>query len=141
MVSGATILLRITFRVLLRRSFSLNFNPQAHTTNHINCYAPNLTCRLVLKAQSTERRWQRFMSNARIQVEALPLVMAALSGWQKSGSIWHTTVLWDRYCMIHYRSSAADERSLLWRVLEHNSAIVASTRILQRAGYCAVTRM
>jgi len=40
------------------------------------------------RAQSPkERRWQRFMSNARIQVEALylPLVMAALSGATKAG--------------------------------------------------------
>jgi len=44
------------------------------------------------------------MSNARIQVEALylPLVMAALSGWQqKRVYLADTTVLWDRYCMIH----------------------------------------
>jgi len=38
------------------------------------------------QSPSTERRWQRFMSNG-IQVEALylPLVMAALSGWQQAG--------------------------------------------------------
>lgn len=51
-------------------------------------------------AQSTERRWQRFMHNARIQVEALylPLLMAALSGWQSHRLYLalDTTVLWDR---------------------------------------------
>ncbi len=56
-------------------------------------------------AQSTERRWQRFMHNARIQVEALylPLLMAALSGWQSHRLYLalDTTVLWDHYCMIH----------------------------------------
>jgi hypothetical protein len=41
------------------------------------------------KAQSVERRWGRFMGNARIRVEALylPLVMAALSGWQQSSGL------------------------------------------------------
>lgn len=45
------------------------------------------------------------MSNARIQVRALyvPLVMAALNGWQSHRLYLalDTTVLWDRYCMIH----------------------------------------
>ena len=57
------------------------------------------------KAQSSERRWQRFMSNARIQVRALylPLVMVALKGWQSHRLYLalDTTVLWNRYCMIH----------------------------------------
>ena len=37
------------------------------------------------KAQSVERRWQRFMDNSRIGVRAiyLPLVLAALSGWKQ----------------------------------------------------------
>jgi hypothetical protein len=37
------------------------------------------------KAQSTERRWQRFMDNGRIGVMTiyLPSVLAALSGWQQ----------------------------------------------------------
>lgn len=82
------------------------------------------------KAQSTERRWQRFMSNARIQVEALylPLVMAALSGWQQKRVYLalDTTVLWDRYCMIHLSVVCCGRAvPLLWRVLEHNSATVA----------------
>lgn len=36
------------------------------------------------KAQSIERRWRRFLSNQQSRVEALyiPLVLAALSGWQ-----------------------------------------------------------
>ncbi len=52
------------------------------------------------KAQSNERRWQRFMGNARIRLEALylPLVIAALSGWQSQRVYLalDTTVLWDR---------------------------------------------
>lgn len=52
------------------------------------------------KAQSVERRWQRFLGNERIRVERLyvPLVFAALSGW-KSHRLYlalDTTVLWDR---------------------------------------------
>ena len=82
------------------------------------------------QAQSSERRWQRFMSNARIRVRALylPLVMVALQGWQSHRLYLalDTTVLWDRYCMKH-KSVVCCGRAvpLLWRVLEHNSATVA----------------
>jgi hypothetical protein len=52
------------------------------------------------KAQSVERRWHRFLDNARIHVEALyvPLVLAALSGWQHQRLYLalDTTVLWNR---------------------------------------------
>lgn len=82
------------------------------------------------KAQSVERRWQRFMNNARIRVEWLyvPLVLASLSGW-KAHRLYlamDTTVLWDRYCMKH-KSVVCCGRAvpLLWRVLEHGSATVA----------------
>lgn len=82
------------------------------------------------KAQSTERRWRRFLGNARIRVEHLylPLVLAALSGW-KSQRLYlalDTTVLWDRYCMIHLSVVCCGRAvPLLWRVLEHGSATVA----------------
>lgn len=82
------------------------------------------------QAQSTERRWQRFMGNARIRVQALylPLVMAALSGWQQQRLYLaiDTTMLWERYCMIHLSVVCCGRAiPLLWRVLEHNSATVA----------------
>jgi len=53
------------------------------------------------QAQSVERRWRRFLSNARIRVTALyiPLVLVALSGW-KSHRLYlamDTTVLWERF--------------------------------------------
>jgi hypothetical protein len=37
-----------------------------------------------MKAQSVERRWQRFLVNGRIRVSAIyvPLVLIALSGWK-----------------------------------------------------------
>lgn len=52
------------------------------------------------KAQSVERRWQRFLVNGRIRVTALyvPLVLVALSGW-KGHRLYlalDTTVVWDR---------------------------------------------
>jgi hypothetical protein len=93
------------------------------------------------KAQSVERRWQRFLANVRIRVTALyvPLVLVALSGW-KGHRLYvalDTTVLWDRYCMIHLSVVCCGRAvPLLWRVLEHGSATVAFDeykRLLRRA--------
>ena len=57
------------------------------------------------QAQSIERRWQRFVHNNRIKVKSLymPLVMAAISSWHERRLYLalDTTVLWNRYCMIH----------------------------------------
>lgn len=93
------------------------------------------------KAQSVERRWQRFLNNKRVNVTALylPLVLLALSGW--SGHRLYlaldTTVLWDRYCMIHLSVVCCGRAvPLLWRVLEHGSATVAFDeyqRLLRKA--------
>lgn len=82
------------------------------------------------KAQSVERRWQRFLVNERIQVTALyvPLVLLALGGWtgHRLYLALDTTVLWDRYCMIHLSVVCCGRAvPLLWRVLEHGSATVA----------------
>ncbi|NJL57678.1 transposase [bacterium] len=82
------------------------------------------------KAQSSERRWQRFMDNCRIRVAAIyvPLVLAALSGWnqQRLYLASDTTVLWDRFCMIHLSVVCCGRAvPLMWRVLEHGSATVA----------------
>lgn len=82
------------------------------------------------KAQSVERRWRRFLGNARIRVERLyvPLVFAALNGW-KSHRIYlamDTTLLWERYCMVHLSVVCCGRAvPLLWRVLEHGSATVS----------------
>ena len=83
------------------------------------------------KAQSVERRWSRFLSNSRIRVEALyiPLVLLALHGWQNHRLYLalDTTVLWNRYCMIHLSVVCCGRAvPLLWRVLEHGSATVAN---------------
>lgn len=82
------------------------------------------------KAQSTERRWQRFMDNCRIGVMAIyvPLVLAALGGWQQQRLYLalDTTVLWNRFCMIHLSVVCCGRAvPLLWRVVEQGSATVA----------------
>ena len=82
------------------------------------------------QAQSIERRWQRFVHNSRIKVKSLylPLVMAAMSSWngRKLYLALDTTVLWNRYCMIHL-SVICGGRAVpfLWKVIEHKSSTVA----------------
>jgi len=82
------------------------------------------------QAQSYQRRWSRFLSNVRVKVAALyvPLVLAALSGWeaQRLYVALDTTVLWNRYCMIHL-SVVWGGRAIpfLWQVIEHPSASVS----------------
>ena len=86
------------------------------------------------KAQSTERRWQRFMSNARIRVAALylPLVMVALQGWQSRRLYLalDTTMLRER-ALYDSLSVVCCGRAvpLLWQMLEHRSASVAFDQI------------
>ena len=87
------------------------------------------------QAQSTERRWQRFMSNRRVRIKSLyvPLVLAALHRW-KGRRLYlalDTTVLWNRYGMIHLSVTCCGRAvPLLWRVLEHPSATVSAARYL-----------
>ena len=82
------------------------------------------------QAQSIERRWQRFVHNSRIKVKSLyvPLVMAAMSSWngQRLYIALDTTVLWNRYCMIHL-SVICGGRAIpfLWKVIEHKSSTVS----------------
>lgn len=82
------------------------------------------------QSQSFERRWQRFLKNPKIRVKSLyvPLVMAALKRF--SGKPIYlaldTTMLWNRYCMIHLSVICCGRAvPLLWRALEHSSAAVA----------------
>jgi len=82
------------------------------------------------KAQSIERRWQRFVHNRRIKVRSLyiPLVMAAIHDWthQRVYLALDTTMLWNRYCIIHI-SVVCGGRAVpfLWKVLTHKSSTVA----------------
>jgi hypothetical protein len=82
------------------------------------------------QAQSYERRWRRFLANGQIDIEHIyiPLVMVALSKWtnQRLYLAIDTTVLWDRYCMIHLSVVCCGRAiPLFWEVLEHESATVA----------------
>lgn len=82
------------------------------------------------KAQSIERRWQRFIRNPRIKVKSLylPLLLAAISHWNSSRLYLSldTTVLWNQYCMIHI-SIVCGGRAVpfLWKVVKHKSSTVA----------------
>lgn len=58
----------------------------------------------------------------------IPLVLVALSGWQphRLYLALDTTMLWNRYCMIHLSVVCCGRAvPLMWRVLEHGSATVA----------------
>lgn len=90
------------------------------------CYIPSRA----IKAQSFERRWQRFVSNQRIRVRSLyvPLVLGAINNWhsQRLYLALDTTMLWNRFCIIHL-SIVCGGRAVpfLWKVLEHKSSTVA----------------
>ena len=90
------------------------------------CYIPSRAT----KAQSFERRWQRFVSNQRIRVRGLyvPLVLGAIENWhtQRLYLALDTTMLWNRFCIIHL-SIVCGGRAVpfLWKVLEHKSSTVA----------------
>jgi Transposase DDE domain len=92
-------------------------------------WEPHVTSKAT-QAQSFERRWRRFLTNKKINTEHIyiPLVMAALSQW-KNRRLYlaiDTTVLWDKYCMIHVSVVCCGRAiPLLWDVLEHESATVA----------------
>jgi hypothetical protein len=105
-------------------------------------------------AASWKRRCQRWLSNGRIDVEALygPLVLWAIQHWQKPSQALHlaldTTVLWTRSCVVML-SLVSHGRAipLLWQTLEHPSASVSAEvviALLQRAdrllaGFRAIT--
>ena len=103
-------------------------------------WEPHVTSKAT-QAQSFERRWRRFLTNKKINIEHiyLPLVMAALSKWknQRLSLAIDTTVLWDKYCMIHLSVVCCGRAiPLLWDVLEHESATVAFAeyeRLLRKA--------
>jgi hypothetical protein len=103
-------------------------------------WEPHVTSKAT-QAQSFERRWRRFLTNKKINTEHiyLPLVLAALSKWknQRLSLAIDTTVLWDKYCMIHLSVVCCGRAiPLLWDVLEHESATVAFAdyeRLLRKA--------
>ena len=86
---------------------------------------------------SWQRRCRRWLSNRRIDAEALysPLVLWALQQWQKPGQALHlaldTTVLWNRFCVV-VLSVVCHGRAipLLWQTLEHPSASVSAEVVI-----------
>jgi Transposase DDE domain len=81
-------------------------------------------------AQSTQRRFARWLRNARIEVHSLytPLIQQAVAEWGKHTVYLalDTTMLWNRYCIVRlsviYRGRAVP---LVWQVLDHGSSSVA----------------
>lgn len=81
-------------------------------------------------AQSTQRRFARWLQNPRVEVHELyaPLIQQALAAWGQHAVYLalDTTMLWNRYCVIRisliYRGRAVP---LVWEVLEHGSSSVA----------------
>lgn len=81
-------------------------------------------------AQSTVRRFARWLDNERIQVHQLygPLIQQALADWgdERLRLALDTSMLWDTYCIVRisviYRGRAVP---LVWTVLQHGSSSVA----------------
>lgn len=81
-------------------------------------------------AQSTVRRFSRWLSNQRIKVHDMygPIIQDALAEWAEH-TIYlalDTSMLWDRFCHIRisiiYRGRAIP---LIWETIEHKSSTVA----------------
>ncbi|MBU0495868.1 MAG: transposase [Chloroflexi bacterium] len=95
----------------------------------LTAWAPFVTGRAVY-AQSTVRRFARWLDNDRIQVHQLygPLIQQALAEWGEYTLYLalDTSMLWGRYCVIRvsviFRGRAVP---LVWTVLEHASSSVA----------------
>jgi hypothetical protein len=80
-------------------------------------------------AQSTQRRFRRWLGNRRIEVAPLygPLIAQALQDWG-THSLYlalDTSMLWNQYCLIRlsvvYRGRAVP---IMWEVIEHGSSSV-----------------
>lgn len=81
-------------------------------------------------AQSTQRRFARWLDNERIKVNDLygPIIQAALAEWRQSCLYLalDTSMLWGEYCIIRisiiYRGRAVP---FVWKVIKHSSSSVA----------------
>ena len=95
----------------------------------LTAWAPYVPSRAVY-AQSTVRRFARWLANERIEVHALygPLLQQALVEWgnQILYLALDTSTLWNTYCLVRlsivYRGRAVP---IVWKVLEHSSSSVA----------------
>src|SRR4051794_13227000 len=80
-------------------------------------------------AQSTQRRFRRWLANRRIEVAPLygPLIRQALQAWGRHTVYLalDTSLLWNQYCLIRlslvYRGRAVP---IVWEVIEHGSSSV-----------------
>lgn len=99
---------------------------------HLSSWIDHVDSRAVY-AQSTQRRFSRWLHNRRIQAYRVyaPLIRQVLSGWQDPVMYLalDTTMLWESYCVIRlsliYRGRAIP---LVWRVLCHSSSSVSFGR-------------
>jgi hypothetical protein len=95
----------------------------------LTAWVPSVHSRAVF-AQSTVRRFIRWLENTRIDVHALygPLIQQAMAEWgeQRVYLALDTSMLWNTYCLVRlslvYRGRAIP---LVWTVLEHPSSSVA----------------
>jgi Transposase DDE domain len=98
-------------------------------TISLTAWVPYVHSRAVY-AQSTVRRFARWLENERIDVHALygPLIQQALAEWgtQVLYLALDTSRLWEAYCLVRislvYRGRAVP---IVWTVLEHPSSSVA----------------
>lgn len=98
-------------------------------TISLTAWVPYVRSRAVY-AQSTVRRFTRWLNNPRIEVHRLygPLIQQALAEWGPCALYLalDTSMLWGTYCLIRlsvvYRGRAVP---LIWTVLEHSSSSVA----------------
>lgn len=92
-------------------------------------------------AQSTVRRFSRWLANDRIDVHALygVIIQEALTEWGENTLYLalDTSLLWDKYCLIRlsivYRGRAVP---LIWQVIEHPSSsvnLIAYRHLLDKA--------
>lgn len=94
----------------------------------LTAWAPDVVSR-ARDAQSTVRRFRRWLDNDKIDVLALygPLIQQALAEWGEQALYvaLDTSMLWNAYCLIRlsviYRGRAVP---LVWCVLQHGSAQV-----------------
>jgi Transposase DDE domain len=95
----------------------------------LTAWVPYVHSRAVY-AQSTVRRFTRWLENTRIDVHALygPLIQQAIAEWgdQRVYLALDTSMLWNTYCLVRislvYRGRAIP---MVWTVLEHPSSSVA----------------
>jgi hypothetical protein len=96
-------------------------------------WLPYIPCRGKF-AQSKQRRQERWLHNARINIHRLykPLIQAALIDWQEDciHLSLDTSLFWDEYCLVRlavvHRGRALP---VIWRVMEHDSAAVSICRL------------